>query len=725
MKHLSRALTAVILAVLMATLLPAQVFADTPDYISEVKIGIGKTADEAKASLEGYTILDCNLNENAGASGVGSNGNRAVYLGYKTTTERKDAITDLALMNMKGGYDVNEYDILMEKQLKSQIIPFVENYISAIDEYRANYKSKKEKNYKRAKFTHDMLNYYIDDDTGKRLGDLLLNKTKYEMGDKEYNALSENEKKNHADILTIISQANGQATLAIENLITRASDTNIDTWIDRFVNTDYNDMIDETGKSPTDARKLLAKKYDDDASLILEKWNEFYEELLTYDEAVETVKNYDASKLEDIAESAEDENEASSEDEDLDAEYEQAQKDYADALRKAQLIKTYEELSEIEYQDGTMLDFFMLSPEEIEDDITVLYPLVASLSDGQRAGLDFVSLKDLVMMAVTTVKDYENADLSLMKDVSVFAGVNRAIYQKGGVALTSDTLRTRALEQSRDSNDTSISKLAIAFIVISGISVAATLAVGGYAVRWAVKAVMSRNAGYHFDYIIFRQNAEFVGKLAKGFALAAIIITTITLVITFSSLNERYKTDFTPIPQFMIDEKDLIGYNSKGEKIILKNQAAYYEVVRSNLKKGDFKFSEIGNCADLNGCVGAQWLALYAAKNIAENPILANSLTAVKGNNEIPAGYKTGIHMFGTDTAFNLNTYPYVWNSSASSIYVYFKRDDSAKPVTSGTNLTTGVLALAGGGGLFAGAAITALGMTATKKRKEDATQTA
>lgn len=49
MKCVSKAFIAFFLAVVMAMLLPAQVFADTPDYISEIKIGMGKTSEEAKA----------------------------------------------------------------------------------------------------------------------------------------------------------------------------------------------------------------------------------------------------------------------------------------------------------------------------------------------------------------------------------------------------------------------------------------------------------------------------------------------------------------------------------------------------------------------------------------------------------------------------------------------------------------------------------------------------
>ena len=94
------------------------------------------------------------------------------------------------------------------------------------------------------------------------------------------------------------------------------------------------------------------------------------------------------------------------------------------------------------------------------------------------------------------------------------------------------------------------------------------------------------------------------------------------------------------------------------------------------------------------------------------------------GSNDVPQGYETGIHMFGESAAFNLNDKRFCWNEKAKSVMVYFKTDDTAASTT-GSNSTAGSLALACGGGLVLGAAITALGMTATKKRKENATQTA
>ena len=169
----------------------------------------------------------------------------------------------------------------------------------------------------------------------------------------------------------------------------------------------------------------------------------------------------------------------------------------------------------------------------------------------------------------------------------------------------------------------------------------------------------------------------------------------------------------------MVDEKDLTGYNKKGDKIILKNQSAYYKVVECNRNENDEFYKVLGTCADMNGDVGQQWLALYAVKNEAMEPIIASSLKAVVDNTQIPAGYKTGIHMFGTDAAFNLNSI-YDWNSDAPSVFVYFKTDTEAvSPAsTAGSNFTAGNLALSGVAGLGLGAALSAIVMGLNKKKK-------
>ena len=768
MKKLSKVIIAFVLAVLMAGLFPAQVMADTPDYISEIKIGSAENADDAKAALSGYKIIETDLNKNAGG-GWGSKGDRVVYLGYKTTKNKDDAVTDLALMNMKGGYDVNEYEILMDNQMKDQIIPFVKNFLAAIKEYRENYNSKNKVNKQRALYINKMLNKLKDDDCGGTgLGDLLLNETKFEMGDDAYNKLSEDEKKKHADILTIMAQSQGHATYLMEMMITKSADTNNNNWVDRFVATTYEDLINATGMAPTDARKYLAKQYDDDANMILDKWDGFRELLLKKDDAKKEVN----SLTEDNVKDETDEDDIDFKDstqEDINkyvADMIENQLTTAVAADNFSSMAMNDFLKSVKYGDGTLLDFFTQTEDDIEADVTVLYPLVAALSDGQRAGLEFVSLAELVQIAETNPeKEYKDTELEKLEPISIYEGVDRTIYQKGGVALTSDSLRSKAAEKILEQNGVSLAKWNIVLISFAAASIVGFI--GSVAYKYTKigilksliksnKAKLEQMKSVHnnlpvdglafgkrmqhaiemgkveaninkYDDILYKfnggRNSPLVNKLMVGFGVAMVILTTISLIITYKELKAQYNVKFTPIPHYMIDEKDLIGYNNRGEKIVLKNQSAYYKAVECNRTEKDEMYKSIGKCADLNGDVGQQWLALYAVKNESEDPILAESIKVVVDSVDVPAGYETGIHMFGSEAAFNLNAYPYVWNKSAKSVQVYFKRDYGAKNKTTGTNFTAGSLALAGGGGLILGVAIGSLGMTA-KKKKENKTVT-
>ena len=239
-------LSIILAAAVMGVVTPARPLATLAAsgnvYISEVKVGAGKTADEAKKELleEGYTIVTqdgggyADLNEGAGSNSAFAKGQRIVYLGYKTTMNASEAITDLATMNMRGGYSVKDYEELMATRLKTEIIPFVERFVVTLDEYRANLTSEYARNKARALYMKSMLNKLSDDDTGGLMGDLLTLPTKYELGDKAYAALSEQEKKTHADILTIVAQANGKSILSMETLLTKATDTAETTWIERL-----------------------------------------------------------------------------------------------------------------------------------------------------------------------------------------------------------------------------------------------------------------------------------------------------------------------------------------------------------------------------------------------------------------------------------------------------------------------------------------------------------
>ena len=864
MKKMSTIFLSLLLAVTIAASLPLQVFAETTTekYISAVKIGVGKKADDAKKALAGYEILKddqgnyVDLNKDAGG-GTGSKGDRVVYLGYLRTSDKSEAVTDLAVMNMKGGYSIRDYEDLMEDYMKQEIIPFVNGFLDAIIEYRENYNSTNTLNKARADSIHDALNKLLDDDCGRAgLGDLLLNETKYEMGDVAYEALSEEEKNQHADILTIIEQAHGNAVLVMENLITRAADTNEDTWIERFVDTTYEDLLDETGLSPSKAKKELDKLYYDDAMIILGMWDQFKEMLDNFDSSVEVFMEAAEAEVEPSGVDYENTEFIDSTDKQIeDTAREIAENQYnIDTMSNSYTnITVYAMLDAIEYEDGTLLDFFSRSGEDIEDDITVLYPLVAALSPGQKAGLEFITLEDLFVFALTDGSGYEKFDISDGDEAySIYAGVDREIYETNAVGLTSDALRSGKtgvddIESPQRSLALSVwSKVLIGLSAASAVGLGASIAyaatishaknaivpkleaalakwkdphftsdviyhidqlddaIGGFQKdivdcnrwirNWQNKTPFGNNTAVNYsmdaemDWMCMSAEQEaavraefaetqaqeiakykdkitelntrindytnemdslkqelnevkgtikkgeqladrssFSKKLMIGSTIMTIIIIGVTIYMIyrdFAAMKAKYKVDFTPAPKFIVEEKDLFTYNSYGDRVIVKNQAIYYKAAPTNRATNAEYYKMLGEVADLNGDVGKQWLALYVEHNEVNDPILADSFK-VTSTEQIPSGYDTGIHMFGSTAAENLNNPLYVWNQTAPKVYVYYKLDDGAAASggasVAGSNFSAGTLAMGALGGAVIGILITMFGMTKLGKKKKEA----
>ena len=424
--------------------------------------------------------------------------------------------------------------------------------------------------------------------------------------------------------------------------------------------------------------------------------------------------------------------------------YEEYMAAYVETLSAVQTVCIYEFLQNEEYGDGTLLDFFLRPSDEVDTD--EIYPLIASLTPGQKAGLSFVSLKELVSMTIIDNAEYESAEYDIIDEVSIYEGVDRGIYEPGGVALTSDARRAGVTEEMEDKS--MFSPWTISMMTVTGI---ATVALSVSAAGWIENAVkVSRieaqisglptyggasdimmggkqffqaeelsmeeiNLKFNSGIDSFTSASKLCKGLTIGLGIGVIILAGITTYMTWQDMKAYYNVEFSPIPHYMVDEKDIIGYNAKGEKIMLKNQSAYYKAVECNRAESDEFYNVLGNRADMNGDVGKQWLALYCVKKELMEPILASSLKVVTNSVEVPAGYTTGIHMFGSDAAFNLNSSLYDWNNDAESVYVYFQTDDTVVGTT-GSNFTAGTLALSGGAGLVLGAVITALAMKTKKK---------
>ena len=413
--------------------LPALAESDK-SYVSSVILSYGETDDSAKQWLtdNGYDVLDQNLNE--GADDILSH-KRSVYLGYTTTSDPSNAITDIKLMHMQGGYSVQDYQKLLADQ-KENIRLYVNEFISALKEYRSNF----EKKDARALQANELLNRLHDDDTGMNLGDLFLQPLKEELGEEAYASLSERDQKKHADMTTILMQGNTDLVLKAQQIVVSATDDTGTLWLERYADApSYDTMLSEQTRKlrdPNKAKEAVAKQYDGYAAKIAEKVGSFREYLKTYVESGLTL----VSDPEEI-------------------------KAYLGKLEETERTRwmtggmEYEALRAIPYdpeedveEDSSMAAVLYDEKTTFEDgDFTGLYPLVSVLTEGQKACLELLPLQQLVSLGMNTAEGAKEASQSddsidVVEETSVYAGVDRSFFGED-VALTNEALR---LQQSSD-----------------------------------------------------------------------------------------------------------------------------------------------------------------------------------------------------------------------------------------------------------------------------------
>ena len=213
MKFSTKLISVIMSLLMLFTALPITAFAATEKtYVKEVRISTA--ADEATARQwlieNGYQVLDVNLNQKSGGD--------VVYMGYLTTTNPDEAITDMAVMQMEGGYSFADYEAMIE-QRKKDIDSMLASISVAIETARDNYT----KGYAGAVKAREVLNTFVEDDSGKYLGDLIF----VENFDKEI-------------INKVFLQGNSDITMIVYNMLALAcieigEETN---WLAKLENTD-------------------------------------------------------------------------------------------------------------------------------------------------------------------------------------------------------------------------------------------------------------------------------------------------------------------------------------------------------------------------------------------------------------------------------------------------------------------------------------------------------
>jgi len=728
MKKMWRSLLSVILVISITAVSSLQALAagtssTGQEYVSEIKMAICTSLSYAKQELKGYTVVESDLNENQG------NGAQSVYLGYKTTKNRDEAITDLRMMDMNGGYSYNDYDKALEKMAKD-ITEEINSFFDAIKEFQQN---KKDDKYN-AKYAYQKMNKFKDDDQNNMLlGDVL----------SDENVTAEK-------LQTIFLQGNSSYILALEEFLAVGC---ADNWIER---------LEENAKTVYDADAYVLEPY---CETIRKQWSSFYNGLSKYNEQLESddgINLYDATP------------------EDFQAWLESNPSD-TNKYYVYNFGFAYHALDSYSYKGGTLLDYFMVPLEDV--DYEYLYPIADAMTKGQLQTLPYVQLNKAICYAETNMEAFstvvsqyrdiidqsalnaindkitdEDQKLELPKTdtVSIYAGVDRSLFIEGdGIALTDDAIR-----KASNSDDASailqvlnnakwflVAEVAVGSIitalagfyysaaaaelaaaktaeivsafsqysglVVDAVSDASTIVMD---VGLGTQGLASNNTMTAVDQLVVFNNAPNT-MLASGVVMG--VAVGLTLILMGFSIYRGYAKYMNPeyktVPRAIVDRKTIDVLDSYNNKVGTKDLYFAYYPVKDATPDG-----EHGNYADMNGWKAQQWNVMYYSKDKrAGQPILANTFVVQFASSQKPKGY-TPFCEFGLTAAADINKHAF---KEVSGIYLFYK---TAEPQTTsvglGSIVVKGYYALTAFVGLAVGIGAT-LGIGAVvikKKRKKN-----
>ncbi len=652
-KWFVRVLSVILAGAIVFNIAAVRAFADEDapgQYVKDVFIAYGKTEQEAAEWLteNGWEPVEGDFNAGKASywdNSAGHRDNVAAVMGIKRTDKKEKAITDMAVMNMTGGYSIPDYTAMLD-QKKAEINEFVNGFMPAINEFRDNFNDKGSTyGKKRAEMAFAILNTFYDgdpagdyavNDTGLRLGDLFIQKTRQEGNEKGI------------DLKQLILESSGPAMLAVEALLVLGTDTGEETWLDRAAGLTGDELAENLPKyvpeasdqdiTPSAVPQFLGQHYGDTAKLIAEQWSDVHEKLLWYEDYNEKNGLWQEDNEDQDAYSARLDqyfNDLKTKDED------RYDEEYAAYCKYAIL---YYSLYEVPYSGDwgeSLGDFFNPAGDaDPASDPDNFLPMAAALSDGQRAGLQFLSLESLLMIGLGSEKglDYIVPDImDIFGDQStydVYTGVNRGAF-RAGVAITNKALmeehagRGQAFDDLWDNTGiVAISTYAAAVVGVAMIGAGTYMTVNGTVNTYTQAYIEGKEATYlsakatyeaNRDAATFgnetlnpkllkrmqkaedayneAKNARSISKMGytgRVFLGLGGVLLISAAAVKAVQLYQYYGKKMKPIPTMIVDESDIVTYltdengkpmldeNGDQKKTVDFNTFEYYEAVKCN-----------------------------------------------------------------------------------------------------------------------------------------------
>lgn len=629
-------------------------------YLESVEIFTAPTKAEAKekCTAAGYTASDANLNE--------YNSGGAVVLGYKTTKDPDEAITDMSVLEMNNGYEVSDYADIKENAMEKA--GFVTSELKySVSDFRDNL----EKNSPQAIKAKKILNIYtIPEMNNMGLGDYLAG-----------NKFTEDFLKK------IICQANAGVIYAIFNsLSSGVADYGDKNWAQRLEETEVKSQLAEGN-----ADNLLDGSYKEYAYELVDQLQLFYE---NYQKA----KSYtDNNGYDSLSEGVE----KTKEGEIPDATLEKLETGGNADEKEGYFIYllAYEILSQYKYDENTTVADYILnlgaSAYKTDADLRKIYPLADALTLGQ---IGVFRVSGITQMALalnndSVILDKTNDSIKEIYDkikdaydgktehISIWINTDQTPYNTKIAKTNADIIATRSgMEFNELTKESRFEKTAdeiitLTYVIGSAIDIAsivtviganvATIRSVGVAAWWAGQSVsawavcssaIAFTSGSIFTSIlgILGCTAIILGYVALA-AIVCVMLYQLGKFIYEMIAGEDDSLDYT------LDDIPRDVYDYKNQSYL------HYRAVQLN---GTEK------AADLNAQEGRRFAALYYTKDeAAGEPIKINpggdQFKTVAGDITAPDGYES-VRYFSNGAVANLNSY--ADNKNAKSLFLsYYK----------------------------------------------------
>lgn len=588
-------------------------------YVKDVKFIVEDSLEEAKKQVpEGYRLVENDLNE--GAEVISSVDD--VYLAYSTTTNPDEAITDIKMMNMNGGFMVSDYETEIS-DVSENIQNMVHEFSDAVDAFVENYK----KGTSGAKAAYRTLSAFtIDELNNKSLADYFVYS---DVPDGFYLKLILNA---HTDILASILSA---LTMAVQG-------EQGNTWLDRLAKIEDPYAVDNS-------------LYWDQAVALLPHFESFY---LDYDCIDHELFRGPGAPL-----------------------YMPPDEEG----NRGQLVGNPGNTSNVDLTGGEFLyelAYFTLeqysfgSGDLISEWLVcgwlyqeMLYPLIEVLTPAEYAMMHLCGPLYMILataMSEDVYLDYTKRADELAKEMggscSVWAGVDTELL-RSSIAITDQAIQaiseTKAEQEFNNQGDSDMDTA----LKTAGLFAAAGLVALGVGMLTLTVFGSSLFAGLvGTSAVLLSCKAAVITSIAGCCCAAAgvigiviaLVIAVIYLFVWLADYIAGFYPELTEIPEYMYD---YVIDDSDNAQFLL------YEVAKD----------QNGNAVDVNAFDGKEWHAPYITRDKAAGAPIEADFIVRTGDGRLDEGYGA-LSAFGSINCENLNRYAF--DDEVNGIYVSYRQED-------------------------------------------------